>query len=71
MKSVDVKSSTHINFVQKIMKANVRWTYLIEDLNRKKLLQCFIKNKLLKFGVEKLIKTKGDKLYVKWNCYDN
>ena len=31
----------------------------------------FYKKKLLKFGVEKLIKTKGDKLYVKWNCYDN
>ena len=40
------------------------------------LLELFIKKELQKtnqkeFGVEKIIKRKGDKLYVKWNGYNN
>ena len=42
----------------------------------KKLLEHFMKKKLQKtnqkeFRIEKLIKRKGDKLYVKWKDYDN
>ena len=42
----------------------------------KKLLEHFIKEELQKtsqqeFRIEKVIKRKGDKLYVKWKGYDN
>ena len=42
----------------------------------KKLLEHFIKKKLQKtnqqeFRIEKVIKRKGDKVYVKWKGYDN
>ena len=42
----------------------------------KKLLEHFMKKKLKKtnqqeFKIEKVIKRKGDKLYVKWKGYDN
>ena len=42
----------------------------------KKLLEDFIKKKLQKtnqqdFRIEKVIKRKGDKVYVKWKGYDN
>ena len=40
------------------IKNTVPWTYVISDK---------IKNKL----IEKVIKRKGDKLYVKWKRYDN
>ena len=35
----------------------------------KKLLECF--KKQIEFRIEKVIKTKGDELYVKWKGYDN
>ena len=43
-------------------------------LTKKKLLECFTKKPLQKnnqkaFRVEKVIKRKGDKLYVKWKDY--
>ena len=42
----------------------------------KKLMECFFEKELQKrnqaeFRVEKVIKRKGDKLYVKWKGYDN
>ena len=40
----------------------------------KKLLEAFTKKsckKLIKFRIEKVIKRKFDKLYVKWKGYDN
>ena len=57
-------------------KNNVPWTYVIEDLNGKEIVGMFYKKKLQKtnqteFKIEKVRKKKGDKLYVKWKCYDN
>ena len=45
-------------------------------LKEKKLLECFTKKNCKKtnqkeFRVEKVIKRKGDKLYVKWKGYDS
>ena len=49
---------------------------LLVVLKVKKLLERFIKNNCKKqikkkFRVEKVIKGKGDKLYLKWKCYDS
>ena len=57
------------------IKNTVPWTYVISDLNCESITGSFyeknckklIKNKL----IEKVIKRKGDKLYVKWKRYDN
>ena len=61
-------------FVIKKVKNNVLWTYIIRDPKGEELVGTFYKNKLRKtnqkeFRVEKVIKRKGDKLYVKWNSY--
>ena len=50
------------------------WTYLINDLNGEK--GSFYEKELQKanqkeFRIEKVIKKKGDKLYVKWKGYNN
>ena len=52
----------------------VLWTYAINDLKRKKIVGKFYekelqKSNLKKFRVEKVIKRKGNKLYVKWKGY--
>ena len=51
-------------------------TYVIIDLNGEEIVGTFYKNKLQKthqkeFRIEKVIKKKGDKLYVKWKGYHN
>ena len=56
--------------VIKEIKNVVPWTYVIGDINDEKLLEHFMKKKLQKtnqkkFRMEKVIKKKGDKLYVK------
>ena len=63
-------------FVIKNVKNTVPWTYVINDLDGKKVIGTFMKKKLQKtnqkeFRIEKGIKKKGDKLYVKWKGYDN
>ena len=55
---------------------NVPWTYVINDLNGEEILATFHENELQgtkqnEFRIEKVIKRKGDKLYVKWKGYDN
>ena len=55
------------------MKNTVPWTYVHMV---KKLLVPFMKmnckkTKQNEFSIEKVIKRKGDKLYVKWKSYDN
>ena len=50
--------------------------YLINDLNDEKIVGSFYEKELQKtdkkeFRIEKVIKKKGDKLYVKWKGYDN
>ena len=50
--------------------------YLISDLKGKKITGTFYKKELQKtnqqtFRIEKVIKKKGDKLYVKWKSYNS
>ena len=50
--------------------------YVINDLNGEEIIETFYKKELQKtnqeeFRIEKVIRLKGDKLYVKWKGYDN
>ena len=52
------------------------WTYILSDLNGEEIIGTFCEKELQatnqqKFRVEKVIKRKGDKLYVKWKGYNN
>ena len=52
------------------------WTYVINDLNGEEIIGTFYEKELQKanqqeFRIEKVIKKKGDKLYVKWKGYDS
>ena len=51
------------------------WTYVINDLNGEEIIGTFYEKELqkpdlTKFGIEKVIKRKGNKVYVKWKYYD-
>ena len=59
----------------KKVKNTVPWTYVIYDLNGEEIVEKFYENELQKtnqkeFRNEKVIKREGDKLYVKWKCYN-
>ena len=54
----------------KKVKTTVPNTYIISDLTGKEIAETFYENELQKAIIEKLIKRKGDKLYVKWKFYD-
>ena len=63
-------------FVVDKIKNTVPWTYVINDLNGEEITGTFYENELQKtnqkeFRIEKVIKRKGGKLYVKWKGYDN
>ena len=63
-------------FIVSKIKDIVPWTYLISDVNGEKIAGSFYEKELQKtsqekFRIEKVIKRKGDKLYVKWKGYDN
>ena len=63
-------------FIIKKIKNTVPWTYLINDLNDEEIIGTFYENesqdtKQIEFRIEKVIKRKGDKFYVKWKGYDN
>ena len=63
-------------FVVNKIQITVPWTYLINDLNGEEIKGSFYEKELQKadqkeFRIEKFIKKKGDKLYVKWKGYDN
>ena len=63
-------------FVIKKVKNTVLWTYVISDLHGEEIVGTFYKTELQKttqkdFRVEKVMKRKGDKLYLKWKGYDN
>ena len=52
------------------------WTYVISYLNDEEIVVAFYEKELQKtyqteFRIEKVIKKKGDKLYVKRKVYDN
>ena len=63
-------------FVIKKFKNTVLWTYVINDLNDEKIIGTFYEKELQKidqeeFRIEKVIRKKADKLYVKWKRYDS
>ena len=63
-------------FIIKKIKNTVPWTYVINDLNGEEIIGTFYEKELQKtnqkeFRIEKGIRKKGDKLYVKWKGYDN
>ena len=58
------------------LKNAVPWSYVISDLNREEIVGNFYEKELQKtnqkeFIIEKVIKRKGNKLYVKWKGYIN
>ena len=60
----------------KEFKNTVPWTYVINDRNGEEIIGIFYEKEFQKinqeeFGIEKVIKKKGNKLYVKRNGYDN
>ena len=63
--------------VIKKVKNTVPWTYdVMNDLNSEEITGIFYKKELQKtnqeaFRIEKVIRRKGDKLYVKWKGYNN
>ena len=63
-------------FVIKQIKNTVPWTYVINGLNSEEIIGTFYEKELQKTNqkelrIEKVIKKKGNKLYVKWKGYDN
>ena len=63
-------------FVVNEIKNTVPWTYTINDLNGEPITETFYEKELQntnqkEFRIEKILKRKGDKLYVKWKGYDN
>ena len=63
-------------FIINKIKNSVQWTYVINDHNGEEIIGTFYEKELQKtnqkeFRIEKVLKKKGDKLYVKWKGYDN
>ena len=59
-----------------VKEVNVPWTYAISDFNIEKIIGKFHEKEFQntnqeEFSIEKVIKKKGDKLYVEWKGYDN
>ena len=57
----------------KKIRNTVPWTYVIDDFNGEEITGTFYVKELQKidqqeFRIEKVIKKKGDKLYVKWKA---
>ena len=63
-------------FVIKKVKNTIPWTYVIKDLNSEEVTGTFYEKELQKtnqeeFRIEKVIRRKGDKLYMKWKSYNS
>ena len=63
-------------FVISKIKNTISSTYVINDLNDEEITGSSYEKELQKtnqkeFRIEKILKRKGDKLYVKWKGYDN
>ena len=61
-------------FIISKIKNTVPWTYVINDLNDEEITGTFYKKELQRqqeFRIDKILKRKGDKLYVKRKGYDN
>ena len=64
------------DFVVSKIKNTIAWTYVINDLSDEEIVENFCKRELQEtsekeFRIEKVLKRKGIKLYVKWKGYDN
>ena len=60
----------------KKVENTVPWTYVINGLNGEEIIGTFYEKEIQgtnqqEFTIEKVIKKKGDKLYVKWKRYDS
>ena len=59
-------------FLIQTVKNTLPWTYVISDLNGEEIVGTFyekeLQKKSKKFRVDKMIKRRGDKLYVKWKA---
>ena len=60
----------------KKVKNTVLWTHVINDLNGEEIIGTFYEKELQKtnqeeFRIKKVIRRKGNRLYVKWKGYDN
>ena len=71
-----VPSWSETVYVTKKIKNTVIRKYLIESLNGEEVIGTFYKKELQKankkgFRMEKIIKRKGNKLYVKWKGFDD
>ena len=67
--------SEEVSLIKK-NKNTIPWTYVINDLNGEEITETFHENELQRtnhqdFRIEKVIKKKGDKSYVKLKGYDN
>ena len=67
--------SEEVDIIKKVKNA-APWTYIINDLNGEEIIGTFNEKELQKadqkeFRIEKVLKRKGDKLYVKWKGYYN
>ena len=63
-------------FIVSKIKNTVPWTYVINDLSGEEITGSFYEKELQKtsqkeFRIEKALKRKGDKLYVKWKGCDS
>ena len=63
-------------FIISKIKNTVPLTYIINDLNSEEIIRSFYEKEFQKtnqkeFKIEKVLKRKVDKLYVKWKGYDN
>ena len=63
-------------FVIKKVRNTVPWTYVIKDVTGEEITGTFYekanqKTNREEFRIEKVVKRKGDKIYVKWKSYDN
>ena len=68
------KVSEEVFAITKV-KNTVPWKYVINDLNGEEIIGTFYqklqKTNQKKFRIEKVIKRKGSKIYVKWKSYDD
>ena len=63
-------------FVISKIKDTVPLTYVVSDLSGEEITGSFYEKELQKtnqkeFRIEKVLKRKGDKLYIKWKGYNN
>ena len=63
-------------FVIKEVKNTVSWTYVISDFNGEETIGTLYEKELhktnkQKFRIEKVIRRKGNELYIEWKGYDN